>query len=142
MGLLDSFLPQGGLLGRGGVGGNMPAQSLLGSMYDPQQARNIKLKNLLLGTGIGLLTQGPSPTPISFGSSLARGLGAGLTQAQQAGQDYMQNAMTAEQLKRQQTQDSYTNAQHARDLSNQAAYDQFVSTLPPEALSLTISDRI
>ena len=105
MGLLDLFTSPDGLLGLGGLSGNQPATSLLGGLYDPQQLQKAKLKGLLLGSAIGLLGQKPSATPITFGSTVGSALSSGLTDAQQAGTDYMTNVKDALQLKHQQSQE-------------------------------------
>lgn len=148
MGLLDSLMPSGGLLGMGGMGNAMnPGASLLGGLYDPKQMQNIKLKNMLFGTGIALLGQGPSPTPITFGSTIGKGLASGLTQAQQAGQDYMQNAIYANQLKRQQgldaSQKQLTDFQiqgAQRDATNAEAHAAWLKNQPADVQEMFAVD--
>ena len=100
MGIFDSLTGSNGLFGLGGSQGMMnPSIGLLGNNIDQQAMRNYTLKNMLLGAGVGLLSQGPSLTPQSFGSNLGQGLAAGLTQGQQAQQDYIKNAMLGQQMK-------------------------------------------
>lgn len=75
--LLDSILnipsnigkqyQSGELFGGGGLLGN-----LLG-----QEARKKAQSEAIINTGLGLLSQGPSRTPVSFGQSLARALASG-----------------------------------------------------------------
>lgn len=134
--LLDSYLRQNGLLGLGGLNNGLPQNSLLGNLYDPAQARAAKFKSFLTGAAASLLGQGPSATPITFGTSLSKGLAGGFQQAQQAGQDYMQNVMTAQQLKRQQgldaSQKQLTDFQiqgAQRDANNAAAFNTIVNNI-------------
>ena len=108
MGIFDGLTNGQGLLGLGGMGNNgMPAGAMgsMGGLLDPAALQKYKLKNLLLGAGINMLSQGPSSTPIDFGSTLGKGLAGGLTAAQAAQQDYVQNAKMAWDMKRQQSQD-------------------------------------
>jgi hypothetical protein len=105
MGLLDTLSPPGGLLGLGGMAGNQPGAGLLAGLYDPRELQKYKLKQTLLGTAAALLSQGPSSTPITFGTSLSKGLAGGLNAAQQAQGDYMGNVMQAAQIKRANQQD-------------------------------------
>jgi hypothetical protein len=90
-----------GMLGLGGMGGMQPAmpQGLLDGLYDPQAMRAAQIKSLLMGAGVGLMSQGPSDKPINFMTSLGQGLGKGMEAAQQTGQDYRNTAMQGYQMK-------------------------------------------
>jgi hypothetical protein len=99
----------GGLFGLGGMGGMQPAmpQSLLDGYYDPAEMSKAQIKSLLMGTGIGLMSQGPSDKPINFMTSVGQGLGKGVEAAQQTGQDYRDTAMQGYQMKRQADNDAF-----------------------------------
>jgi hypothetical protein len=92
-----------GLLGLGGFGGTFGAQppaGLLGKYYDPKQMRNQQLKQGLLQAGIAMLQNGKGSTGEVLGNSLA----GGLQGAQQAGQQYQQDAYGYQQLENQQNE--------------------------------------
>lgn len=84
-----------GLLGLGGfsgIGGAKPPAGLLGKYFDPAEMKRQQMKQLLLGAGIGMLTNGKGST----GEVLGNSLGAGLQSANQAGQQYQQHAAIME----------------------------------------------
>ena len=84
------------------------------SGVEQQQMQNYRMKNFLLGTGIGLLSQGPSNTPITFGSSLGKGLASGFTASQQAQSDYLQQAQMGIQMNHQKQQEILAQKQDER----------------------------
>lgn len=127
MGLFDGLTNGNGLFNLGGVGNNGMPAGAMGGLLDPAALQKYKLKNLMLGAGMSLLSQGPSSTPIDFGSTLGKGLAGGLTAAQAAQQDYMQNAKMAWDMKRQEAQDQM--ARHA-DQRAQAGFDQNSQLFP------------
>ena len=138
MGIFDGLTGQTGLFGLGGVGGLNQAntaqlQPLLGGMYNPQDMQKIQLKNMLLGAGIGLLSQKPSVAPITFGQTLGDGLAGGLQQAQQATDNYRQNALMGYQLQGQ----ALDRARQTRTYNSQ---DAFAQNLPDDQKSLYFSD--
>jgi hypothetical protein len=135
-----------GLGGFGGIGGGMPP-GILSKYYDPAELKKQQMKQALIGAGIGLLSQEPSQTPIGFGETLGAGMRGGLLGAQQAGQDYQQNALLAADFAdkaedraykkseyaykmEERTKQSNAEAKRAKDLA-------FVrSQIPPEDLPL------
>jgi hypothetical protein len=122
MGLFDGQ----GLLGLGGLslGGSTPAMGgLLGSYYDPAEAKRQQMKQFLLGAGAGMLSQGNSPTPISFGQSLGAGLQGGLLGAQKAQEDYQKNALLGYQLAQQQQQQAWQTEQQGHQKAEWAQQD-------------------
>jgi hypothetical protein len=68
----------------GGMGG-LGAQptSLLGEFYDPKMARNAQIKNMLLGMGVGLMSE----------KGIGRGAELALTMGNQAQDDYRKQAL-------------------------------------------------
>lgn len=104
--MANSFLSNG-LLGMGGFNG-MSAQlpnSLLGDMYDPKAARNYQMKQMLLGLGLGLMSE----------KGMGRGAEMALTMGNQAGRDYRDTALEAYRLK---------TAQEDRDYNRQWQQDE------------------
>jgi hypothetical protein len=146
--MANNFMQNGllGLGGFGGIGGGMPP-GILSKYYDPAELKKQQMKQALIGAGIGLLSQGPSQTPIGFGETLGAGMRGGLLGAQQAGQDYQQNALLAADFAdkaedraykkseyaykmEERTKQSNAEAKRAKDLA-------FVrSQIPPEDLPL------
>jgi hypothetical protein len=124
MGLLNMFQPQnqgpGGLLGMGGLGafGASPMGNM-GGVMDPRAMRQTMLKNALLAGGIGLMQTG------KFGDAAAQGLMG----AQSAREQYMNEARTAYELRRQQEED-------AREAKRRAALDEFVQGYDGEDAAL------
>lgn len=117
-----------GLLGLGGIsgiGGAQPPAGLLGPYFNPADMRKQQLKQLLLGAGIGLLTNGKGST----GEVLGQGLGAGLAAANNAGINYKNDAMGYQKLAQEQRD------QQERE-KQQKAVENWVSTLPPEQQKL------
>jgi hypothetical protein len=74
----------------GGMGG-LGAQptSLLGEFYDPKMARNAQIKNMLLGMGVGLMSE----------KGIGRGAELALTMGNQAQDDYRQMAFDQYRMK-------------------------------------------
>jgi hypothetical protein len=65
--------------------------------YDPAIIRRSAISNALLSAGAAMLGQGPSRTPINFGTSLGQGLSAGLQGADTGMQQAMQRQQFAQQ---------------------------------------------
>jgi len=118
--MANSFL-SGGLLGMGGFGGmNAQPTSLLGEFYDPKMARNAQIKNMLLGMGVGLMSE----------KGLGRGAELALTMGNKAQDDYRQQAFDAyrmktgeddrqRQRKREDKADAWTNTFNQRKLEEE-----------------------
>jgi hypothetical protein len=98
-------LLSGGLLGMGGFGG-LGAQppSLLGEFYDPKMARNAQIKNMLLGMGVGLMSE----------KGMGRGAELALTMGNQAQNDYRQQAFDAFRLQQAQDEREYQRGRDAK----------------------------
>jgi hypothetical protein len=140
-----------GLLGLGGfnLGGsqNEGMQGLLGGLYDPQEMRRQQIKSLLTNSGIAMLSQQPSKTPINFGTALGQGLAAGYEGAAQTGKEYQDDAMNAYKIKaaqvqmdfdrrRQEQADAWAQAQQERERAQWSAQDTMFSELPPQEQGL------
>lgn len=120
-----------GLLGLGGfsgIGGAKPPAGLLGPYFSPDEMKRQQMKQLLLGAGIGMLTNGKGST----GEVLGNSLGAGLQSANQAGQQYQQNAVQYGQLAQQQKEDRLKKQQHA-------AIMEWVDKLPPDQQGIAMA---
>jgi hypothetical protein len=90
--MANNFLSNGllGMGGIGGVGGAQPAfSSLLGDLYDPNEARKAQMKQMLLGMGMGLMSE----------KGFGRGAELALAMGSRAGDDYRQSALDAYRLK-------------------------------------------
>jgi hypothetical protein len=128
---LQNFF-QNGLLGLGGpsaaLGTALPENSMQ-QFYDPAAMKQYQLKRGLLGAGIGLLAQEPTIAPQNIGTQIGKGLGVGLLAADNAQQDYTQNALLASQMADQQSQ-------READMAQQQAMDAWQKSLPPQAQSL------
>jgi hypothetical protein len=99
-------LLSGGLLGMGGFGGmNAQSTSLLGEFYDPKMARNAQIKNMLLGMGVGLMSE----------RGLGRGAELALTMGNQAQDDYRQMALDQYRMKQAQDEREYQRGRDAKD---------------------------
>jgi hypothetical protein len=159
MGLFDSLTGGNGLFGLGGINGMTgPGMNLLGSPAEQAAMRNYTLKNMLIGSGIGLLSQGPSTTPINFGTTLGHGLASGLTAGQAAQKDFLQTALQQQEMKQRNDELKYRREQDARnnqwaDMSRQhemkqwtqqdsqkAAYDKLIGTLSPDEQAAAAAD--
>lgn len=116
-----------GLLGMGGFGGLMSQvpNSLLGNFYDPKAARNYQMKQMLLGLGLGLMSE----------PGFGRGAELAITMGGKAGDDYRQNALMNYKLQteaedraytreRDKKNDAWTNTQRERQLSDWDYEDQ------------------
>ena len=134
-----------GLLGLGGFGGmNAQSPGLLSKYYDPEMARKMQMKQGLLGAGIALLSQQPRVgAPYGFGESLGTALRGGVEGAQNAQQDYMNNAMMAYEMDRKAQDDAWqeksrTRQEHAWDDEDQKkkAHEAFISALPEDQRAL------
>ncbi len=68
-------------------------QALLGQYYDPRQAAKQQLWGMVRGLGQGLMNQGPSKTPINFGTTLGSAVQGGIEGSDQAVGDYQQKAL-------------------------------------------------
>ena len=136
-----------GLLGLGGLGainaqGNVPG--LLGKYYNTSELNKAKTKQGLLQAGIALLSQQPRVgAPYGFGETLGTALRGGMEGAQQAQQDYMNNAMQAYQMDRQAQDDAWQQKTRDRQLKawdsedqRKAAYDHFIQALPEDQKAL------
>ena len=136
-----------GLLGLGGLGAinaqsNVPG--LLGKYYNTSELNKAKTKQGLLQAGIALLSQQPRVgAPYGFGETLGTALRGGLEGAQQAQQDYMNNAMQAYQMDRQAQDDAWQQKTRDRQLKawdsedqRKAAYDHFIQALPEDQKAL------
>ena len=119
---------------------------LLGQYYDPKEMRQQALWSALTQAGLGLLSQGPSKTPIGIGDTLAAGFKGGIEGAQQGQQDYMQQGLLAKQMadaeaqRQQEQQDRLYNRnkdarQDALAGKQRLAQDQWLQTVPPEQRS-------
>lgn len=128
---LQNFF-QNGLLGLGGpsaaLGTQLPENSMQ-QFYDPAAMKRYQLKRGLLGAGIGMLAQEPTVAPQNLGSTIGKGLGVGLLAADNAGQEYTQNALLGSQLAQQQ---SDREAQMAQD----QAMNLWVNSLPENQRAL------
>ena len=111
-----------------------------------QEERRRKISGAMTQAGIQLLTNGRG----SFGEVLGQGLAGAAQGAQQAGQDYRQDAMGYQQLAQQQAdrqrqiendqfnrnrlikQDAWTNTEHQQILEDRAAAEQLkpINTRP------------
>lgn len=91
-----------------GLGGNSPYGSPLPGVgnpynpaaafqYDPATIRRAAISNALLSAGAAMLGQGPSRTPMNFGTSLGQGVAAGLQGADTGAQQAMQRQQFAQQ---------------------------------------------
>ena len=78
-----------------GVGGN-PYNPAAAFQYDPATIRRAAISNALLSAGAAMLGQGPSRTPINFGTSLGQGVAAGLQGADTGAQQAMQRQQFAQ----------------------------------------------
>ena len=136
-----------GLLGLGGLGainGQSNVPGLLGKYYNTSELNKAKTKQGLLQAGIALLSQQPRVgAPIGIGESLGAALRGGMEGAQQAQQDYMNNAMMAYNMDRQAKDDAWQaktreRQQHAWDSEDQAneARKAFYSALPEDQRKL------
>ena len=136
-----------GLLGLGGLSAinaqsNVPG--LLGKYYNTSELNKAKTKQGLLQAGIALLSQQPRVgAPIGIGESLGAALRGGMEGAQQAQQDYMNNAMMAYNMDRQAKDDAWQaktreRQQHAWDSEDQAneARKAFYAALPEDQRQL------
>lgn len=136
-----------GLLGLGGLGAinsqsNVPG--LLGKYYNTSELNKAKTKQGLLQAGIALLSQQPRVgAPYGFGETLGTALRGGLEGAQQAQQDYMNNAMMSYQMDRQAQDDAWQQKTRDRQLKawdsedqRKAAYDHFIQALPEDQKAL------
>jgi hypothetical protein len=124
---LQNFF-QNGLLGLGGpsaaLGTQLPDNSMQ-QFYDPEAMKRYQLKRGLLGAGVGMLAQEPTIAPQNIGTQIGKGLGVGLLAADNAQQDYTQNALLASQMADQQSQ-------READMQQQQAMDSWLNTLPPD----------
>jgi len=112
--MANNFL-SGGLLGMGGMGGiNAQPTSLLGEFYDPKMARNAQIKNMLLGMGVGLMSQ----------KGVGRGAELALTMGNQAQDDYRRQAFDAYRMKQAEDERAYGRERDAKaDERWQMQYD-------------------
>lgn len=103
---MANSLLSGGLLGMGGFGG-LSAQptSLLGEFYDPKMARNAQMKNMLMGLGLGLMSE----------KGFGRGAELALAMGNQAQDDYRQMAMDAYRMKTAEEERAYRRQQDEED---------------------------
>lgn len=140
-----------GLLGLGGIRGldQTPNLSgLLGNYYSASDVRSAALKRGLLDAGIALLSQKPRiGAPIGLGESLGDALKAGVDGAQQAKQDYLQNALMGYQMDRQAKQDSRADQEWQMKLDSwkasaeqKAALNEALKTLDPEMQAAAKAD--
>ena len=136
-----------GLLGLGGlsaINGQSNVPGLLGKYYNTSELNKAKTKQGLLQAGIALLSQQPRVgAPYGFGETLGTALRGGMEGAQQAQQDYMNNAMQAYQMDRQAQDDAWQQKTRDRQLKawdsedqRKAAYDHFIQALPEDQKAL------
>jgi hypothetical protein len=112
--MANNFL-SGGLLGMGGFGGiNAQPPSLLGEFYDPKMARNAQIKNMLLGMGVGLMSE----------KGIGRGAELALTMGNQAQDDYRRMAFDQYRMKQAEDERAYGRERDAKaDERWQMQYD-------------------
>lgn len=104
-----------------------PTSSYLGNLIDPNtsaQYGQAQRNNALMGLAIGLLGQGASRTPITFGQSL----GAGLAGSQAASNSFNDNALKAAQTSNAVSDSQYKKIQGALSINNQVQLQNFIKT--------------
>ena len=127
-----------GLLGFGGIMGGQPPAGLLGRYYDPAEERRRKIFGAMSQAGLELLRNGRG----NFGEVLGQGLAGAVQGANNAGQDYRQDAMGYQQVAQQEAdrqrqiendqfnrgrlikQDAWANTEHQNTLDDRASAEK------------------
>lgn len=110
-----------GLLGMGGfgMGQNVP-KSLLGEFYDPEEMRKQQIKQMLIGAGLGLMSDG----------NLA-GAGKGALQfGSQAQENYMDQAMLGYKMSQAEQDRAFDMEEREAKKAEKEQWNNYVSTLP------------
>ena len=115
----------------GGFGmGQTAPKSLLGEFYDPEELRKQQIKQMLIGAGLGLMSEGN-----------LSGAGKGALQfGQKAQENYMDQAMLGYKMSREEKEradrDAERTAKEAERIAEQERLNAAVSALPPELRTL------
>jgi hypothetical protein len=129
--MANNFL-SGGLLGMGGMGGiNAQPTSLLGEFYDPKMARNAQIKNMLLGMGVGLMSQ----------KGLGRGAELALTMGNQAQDDYRRMAFDQYRMKTAEDQIAKADARYADETAYNRGRQRTADTQANTLFDWQMDDR-